>query len=294
MTGFAAVQRELPEWSLALELRSVNSRFLDLVFKIPDEWRGLEPAVRERLGGALKRGKLECRLAVHRRSDSGRQLKVDAATVTRLAGAAAELRRLLPELGPLAMADVLRWPGVLADAGADSGLIEATARSMAVEAVEALVASRAREGRRLAAVIETHIDQIDGIVAQLETLMPTLLRQHELKLTERLRTALEDAGQGTPIPAEETLARLRQELTLHGMRIDVAEELSRLKAHLEEMRETLARGGPIGKRLDFLTQELNREANTIGSKAVARESGSAAIELKLQIEQIREQVQNLE
>lgn len=294
MTGFAAVQRELPHTVLLLELRSVNSRFLDLVFKIPDELRLYEPALRERLAGAIKRGKLECRIAFQRRVGNDRQAQLDESLLTGLAAAARRVQALVPEAAPMSVADLLRWPGVLGEDRLDPRTLPATLDAMGTDALGDFVASRQREGQRLGDVMLARVADIERILDDLEAFIPGQLQQYEDKLTERLKAALTDAASGTGVPAEETFHRLRQEITLHGMRIDVSEELARLRTHAHEVRRVIQGGGTIGKRLDFLMQELNREANTLGSKATARELTSAAMELKLLIEQIREQSQNIE
>lgn len=294
MTGYATLQHETPHGTLQVELRSVNARFLDLSFKIPDDLRLAEPVLRERLAGLLKRGKLECRVAFHRPASTERRTSVDRDVLASVAQAAAVVQQIVPDASPMTVADLLRWPGVLGDDRFDPAALAAHIAPLADEVLVDFVASRRREGRKLAEVILGQIEQIEQTVDSLADFVPSLLRQYEEKLTERLRAVLVDATQGTPVPAEETFSRLRQEITLYGMRIDVAEELARLRAHAQEVRDVLTRGGPVGKRLDFLMQEMNREANTVGSKAAARELTAAAMSLKLMIEQIREQVQNLE
>ena len=279
---------------LSIELRSVNSRFLDLVFRIPDELRAAEPPLRERLSAALQRGKLECRIAVHRRTPADRQPALDRGLLANLAQAAVTVRELAPGATPLGVADLLRWPGVWIDEKVDPQTTLAAIPGLANQALAEFIASRAREGAKLAAGIAERTRRIDAIIAGLKQRAPQLLQTFEDKLTERLKAALLEASAGTGVPIEETFSRVRQEITLYGLRIDVAEELSRLGAHVSEVRRVLDEGGPVGKRLDFLMQELNREANTLGSKAGAIELSSAAMDLKLLIEQMREQVQNLE
>ncbi|MFT3804447.1 MAG: YicC/YloC family endoribonuclease [Burkholderiaceae bacterium] len=294
MTGYASILRETPQATLQLELRSVNSRFLDIIFKIPDDLRAVEPALRERLAGTLKRGKVECRIAFHRQQQTDRRISVDRDLLAGLAQAAAGVRQAVPDAAPMTVADLLRWPGVLGEDRFDAGALLEPITKMAGDALAELVASRRREGGKLAQVVLGLIDQIEATVEQVAAFVPGLLRQYEERLTERLRTVLTDASAGTTVPTEETFARLRQEITLYGMRIDVAEELARLRAHAQEVRDVLAGGGAVGKRLDFLMQEMNREANTVGSKSATRELTNAAMTLKLLVEQIREQVQNIE
>ena len=294
MTGFAILQCDSPAGMLSIELRSVNSRFLDLVFRIPDELRAAEPPLRERLSAALQRGKLECRIALQRRTPGDRQPALDRGLLANLALAAVTVRELVPDAAPLGVADLLRWPGVWIDEKVDPQTTLAAIPGLADQALVEFVASRAREGAKLAAGIAERTRRIDAIVAGLKQRAPQLLQSFEDKLTERLKAALLEASAGGGVPIEETFSRVRQEITLYGLRIDVAEELSRLGAHVSEVRRVLEEGGPVGKRLDFLMQELNREANTLGSKAGAIELSSAAMELKLLIEQMREQVQNME
>lgn len=294
MTGFAAVQRELPAATLSLELRSVNGRFLDLALKIPEELRSAEPVLRERLNGAIQRGKLECRIAYGRRTDATRQPALDRGLLANLARVAAEVRAVVPEAAPLSTAELMRWPGVMQDDRFDATELIGAIGSMLDAALADFIASREREGARLTQVILDRVQAIEAIVARVAEHSPQLLRSYEDRLTERLKTVLAEAGAAAGVPTEEIFNRVRQEVTLYGLRIDVAEELSRLASHAAEVRQVLVRGGAVGKRLDFLMQELNREANTLGSKAAAVELSAAAMELKLLIEQIREQVQNLE
>ncbi len=294
MTGFAAVQREFPSATLSLELRSVNGRFLDLALKIPEELRWAEPVLRERLNGAVQRGKLECRIAFGRRVDAARQPALDRGLLASLARVAAEVRAVVPEAAPLSTAELMRWPGVMQDDRFDAAELVAAIGEMLDAALIEFIASRQREGARLTQGIVDRVQAIEAIVTRVAEQSPQLLRSYEDRLTERLRTVLAEAGAATGVPTDEIFNRVRQEVTLYGLRIDVAEELSRLASHAAEVRQVLVRGGPVGKRLDFLMQELNREANTLGSKAAAVELSAAAMELKLLIEQIREQVQNIE
>ena len=294
MTGFAAHSLTLEHASVNIDLRSVNQRYLELHFRLADEFRALEPQLRELLQQRLARGKVECRIAFHRQQQTDRRATIDRELLASLAQASASVRQIVPDAAPMTVADLLRWPGVLGEDRFDaSALLEPITR-MAGDALAELVASRRREGAKLAQVVLGLIEQIEASVEQVAAFVPNLLRQYEERLAERLRAVLVDASAGTTVPAEETFARLRQEITLYGMRIDVAEELARLRAHAQEVRDVLTRGGAAGKRLDFLMQEMNREANTVGSKSATRELTNAAVTLKLLVEQIREQVQNIE
>jgi len=284
MTGFAAEAAELPGLSLSVELRSVNHRYLDVTVKLPDDLRHLEPALRERLAGELKRGKVECRVAMNRSSPGAATLAVDSARVEQLAHAASLVLRTIPAAAPLTVNEILRWPGVMAEPSVPADELAATVMALVDRAVADLAASRRREGAKVEAVLAA---SCDGIEAQVERVTPRIPAIHAAfndKLAQRLRDADLD-------PNED---RIKQEFALFATRIDVAEELSRLTTHVAEVRRVLAAGGSAGKRLDFLAQELHREANTLGSKSVDAEISRASLELKVLIEQMREQVQNVE
>ena len=284
MTGFAAEAAELPGLSLSVELRSVNHRYLDVTVKLPDDLRHLEPAMRERLAGELKRGKVECRVALNRSSPGAATLAVDSSRVEQLAHAASQVLRTIPSATPLTVNEVLRWPGVMAEPTVPAEELAATVMALVDRAVSDLAASRRREGATVEAVLAA---SCDGIEAQVERVTPRIPAIHAAfndKLAQRLREAELD-------PNED---RIKQEFALFATRIDVAEELSRLTTHVAEVRRVLAAGSSAGKRLDFLAQELHREANTLGSKSVDAEISRVSLELKVLIEQMREQVQNVE
>ncbi|MFO1413280.1 MAG: YicC/YloC family endoribonuclease [Burkholderiales bacterium] len=284
MTGFAAVAAELPGASLAVELRSVNHRYLDLTLKLPDELRTAEPALREMLAGALKRGKVECRIALNRTAQGANSLAVDAARVAQLAAAASEVTLVVPDAAPLTVNEILRWPGVLAEPSVAPAELAEKATALVGQALKELAAARAREGAKTAAVLEAACAGIEAQVRRVEPRVPAV----HAAFNEKLATRLRDAGLD---PNED---RLKQELALFATKVDVAEELARLTSHVAEVRRILKAGGSAGKRLDFLAQELHREANTLGSKSVDTEVSQAALELKVLIEQMREQVQNVE
>jgi uncharacterized protein (TIGR00255 family) len=283
MTGFAAVAAELPGAALAVELRSVNHRYLDLVLRLPDEFRVLEPALRERIAAELKRGKVECRVAMARREGAG-TLAVDPQRVADLARSAAEIRRLVPEAAPLTVAEILRWPGVVVETALPPEALAARVHGLVNEALSELAASRAREGDKLKHLLLARCQDIEDQVARVAPRVPAIHAAYVEKLGARLREAGAD-------PAED---RLRQELAVFATKVDVAEEVARLTTHVAEVRRVLTAGGSVGKRLDFLAQELHREANTLGSKSVDAELSQVALELKVAIEQMREQVQNIE
>ncbi len=285
MTGYATVTRELPHGALSLEIKSVNSRFIDLVFRLNDDMRALEPALREMLAAGVSRGKVELRLASGREgARASRTLAINRDAVARLAVAAAEVERLVPGVGALRVTDILGWPGVLEDAAVAPEFLRDQALAMAGEAMVEFTSTRGREGEKLKAMLLDRVDRIVGWVHRIEPLLPQIVADHQARLAARLREALGAADD----------ERVRQEIALFAIKIDVAEELSRLGAHLSEVRRVLQQGGACGKRLDFLMQELNREANTLGSKSVSSEVSAAAMEIKILIEQMREQVQNIE
>jgi len=284
MTGFAATSAELPGASLVAELRSVNHRYLDLSIRLPDELRSLEPALREKLSGQLRRGKVELRLGLNRSTPGAASLAVDPDRVAALAAAADDVGRQVPRASPLSVHEILRWPGVLAEPAVDPGTLAARAIALVDEALGELAAARAREGAKLAAILSARCDDVAAQVTRVAPRIPAVHAAYTEKLNARLREAGLD-------PNED---RLKQELAVFATKVDVEEELSRLTTHVAEFRRVLAAGGSAGKRLDFLAQELHREANTLGSKSVDAEVSRAALELKVLIEQMREQVQNLE
>jgi len=293
MTGFAAVTRSTEMGALLIEIRSVNSRFLDLGLRITDELRSLEAVVRESIAARIARGKLDCRVALQRQGGV-QQVALNAEALAALAHLASEVQRVTGA-APLSTGEILAWEGVLSSPGIDSEQLRAEAGIALDTALSALQASREREGAALATGLLQRCDGIDSIVVQVRARAPDLLAVLERKLAERLEKALVPAlgGSGT-LTREEIADRIRQEVTLYGLRADVEEELNRLTTHVNEVRRILRQGGTVGRRLDFLMQELNREANTLGSKASAIEMTQAAVELKLLIEQMREQIQNLE
>jgi len=258
----------------------------------------LEPPLREAIMGRIQRGKVECRLSFGRKSAAPTQ-NLNAATIASLANMQQELRGRFPDAAPLSVNELLRWPGVIEEAELSQDTLQADVMSLASEALDAFVDTRAREGAALQAMLLARVDDLEAIVQRITPLVPQAVAQFQQKATDRLKEALGLAvtGAGGNAPAvapDEAMERIRQEVTLYGVKVDVAEELSRLGAHLAETRRILGKGGQVGKRLDFMMQELNREANTIGSKAAVKELSDASMAMKLLIEQMREQVQNLE
>jgi len=284
MTGYAAIARETAQGSLFLELKSVNNRFLDLQFRVVEELRSLEPNLRELIAGKIGRGKLDCRISFTPAAVAGKQLSLNAELLARLAELEREVRAVMPEAQPLRSGEVLRWPGMLGDSAIAADELREPCLALMREALAELCATRVREGAKLGAMILERVAKMQALVDRVAPLLPLAVAAYQEKLAARLREAL----------AANDEERIRQEISVFGIKVDVAEELNRLAAHLQEVRRVLDAGGAAGKRLDFLMQELNREANTLGSKSVSKEVSEAAMELKLLIEQMREQIQNIE
>lgn len=291
MTGYAVATRDSASGTITIELKSVNSRFLDIQFRINDDLRAFEPALREAITSRITRGKVECRLSFGRKN-AGSSQALNADILASLAGMQDKLRTQFPQATQLSVADLLRWPGVIEDAAASQDTMQEDVMATLAEAAQAFVLSRQREGAALQAMLLARVTDMEQIVQQITPLVPQALAQFQQKATERMQDALSVATQGRV--SDEILDRVRQEVTLYAIKVDIAEELTRLSTHLAETRNILAKGGQLGKRLDFMMQELNREANTVGSKAALKELSDASMAMKLLIEQMREQVQNLE
>jgi uncharacterized protein (TIGR00255 family) len=284
MTGFAVQQCETGRASLHLELRSVNSRFLDLVFRIGDDLRLFEPALREALSARLVRGKVECRLSLQVDGGGVPHLALNSSLLEQLRHAEAVVRARLPEARQLSVAEVLRWPGMLAEDRIEPESLRSQVAQLVTAVLDDFVASRAREGEKLANMIRERVVAMRGLVARAQPRIPEVVAEYQARLTSRLREAVAALDED----------RIRQEVAVFAQRVDVDEELNRLIAHLDEVERILDVGGQAGKRLDFLMQELNREANTLASKSAAGDISSIAMEMKVLIEQMREQVQNIE
>jgi uncharacterized protein (TIGR00255 family) len=297
MTGYAVVSRETDAGTLTVELKSVNSRFLDLQFRINDELRALEPVLREAVMARVTRGKVECRLSFGRRAGMAAAPNLNSTLLTSLQQMQQQIRNRFHDAQPMSVNELLRWPGVIEEGEVAQDILQAEVQAAAADALDAFVEARTREGAALQMMLLSRVDDMEAIVARITPLVPQAIAQFQQKATERMKEALglaQQNGSPTTLSHEEALERIRQEVTLYGVRIDVAEELSRLGTHLSETRHILKKGGPVGKRLDFMMQELNREANTVGSKAALKELSDASMAMKLLIEQMREQVQNLE
>ena len=294
MTGFASAARPTALGQLTLELRSVNSRFLDVSLKMPDDLRSAEGAVREAVAAQLSRGKVECRVFIARGVGEN-EPRLNAEALARLAHLARQVEQTMPSAAPISASDVLTWPGVVETPGAEPDVLRSQILATLTEALKALAQSRRREGAALSAVLLAHCDQVEQIATQLASRAPDLIAAVERKLNERLEQALGTTLSGvSTLTGDDVSERIRQEVTLYALKMDVDEEIKRLVTHVTEVRRVLANGGAVGRRLDFLMQELNREANTVGSKAAAIEMTNASVELKILIEQMREQIQNLE
>ena len=282
MTAFASGESTGPDGTLAAELRAVNHRFLEIGLRLPDELRSLEPALRERISARVGRGKLD--LAMRLRASQGADaLQLDPAMVGQLSQLAQELHGRFPMLR-VELTDLLQFPGLLAGQGVDGERLQSQALALLDEVLDGFLAARAREGGMLAGAILERVDGIERIVGEVRTLIPAIRAGQKQKLEARL----------ADLPHPVDPGRLEQELVLSLQKLDVDEELDRLASHIAEIRRVLRQDAPVGRRLDFLLQEFNREANTLGSKSVDARTSGAAVELKVLIDQIREQVQNLE
>ena len=283
MTGYAVASRELESGVLNIELKSVNHRYLDVQFRMPDELRSIEPSLREVFAARLNRGKVECRIS-YALTPGRKRVDLDADLLAQLVELNERVRKALPTAGSITVADVLRWPGMLGADTLDADALRTVCREVLEGVFEEFTVSRAREGEKLKALLLERADAIEKQIAEVAPRMPQVIAAFEEKLTTRLKEALANADD----------ERIRQEIALFTNKIDVDEEFTRLTTHVAELRRILDKGGAVGKRLDFLMQELNREANTLGSKAADISITQVSMNLKLLIEQMREQIQNIE
>ncbi|NDY91530.1 YicC/YloC family endoribonuclease [Ideonella livida] len=297
MTGFGSAsaapvsEGEATASGVSVELRSVNSRFLDLSFRMPDELRQCEPALRELIQGGLKRGKVELRAQSARGEDNSLSTP-SAELLNRLARIESAVTGWMPRAQPLSVHEVLQWSrGQQASAPARQDELVLQAARLALTALRD---ARAREGERLVGILLERVRTLRSLALQAEPLVPAVVQRQQQRFLERWNEALASAGAGQAVSAENARDRALSEAAAFAIRIDVAEELARLKAHLDEIERLLQGGGEVGKRLDFLIQELHREANTLGSKSAALELTAISVEMKVAIEQMREQVQNIE
>jgi uncharacterized protein (TIGR00255 family) len=282
MTAYAIAERATDGGTLACEVRAVNHRFLELGLRLPEELRVLEPALRERISARIARGKLDFSLRL--RSPEGESaIRVNQELITQLAAVAKELDAHFPQLRA-EFVDLLQYPGVLQSKSVDAEALQAHAMALLDTLLDQFVAGREREGEKLAAAISERVDAIAARAAEVRTLIPQIRAGQRQKMDARLADLAQPADPG----------RVEQELVLWLQKLDVDEELDRLDSHVKEIRRVLKQSEPVGRRLDFLLQEFNREANTLGSKSVDVRTTNIAVELKVLIDQIREQVQNIE
>jgi len=283
MTAFARQEQQQPWGTLVWELRSVNHRYLELHFRLPESLRDIEGKLREQLRQRLSRGKVECTLRFMP-EQSAESMQVNPARAREVISALTEVGTLLPQPQPINPMDVLHWPGVLQESTLDMAEVKARALELFSQSLQDLVAGREREGSELAELIGQRLDAIEQITRDVRALMPKILQGQR----DNLRARLEE------LAAELDTARLEQEIVLLAQKADVDEETDRLQTHVQEVRRVLNQTGPVGRRLDFLMQELNREANTLSSKSIVAATTRSAVELKVLIEQMREQIQNIE
>lgn len=298
MTGYASVlgqppqnpdQAPLPQ--LAVELRSVNGRFLDLTLRLPDELRHLEPPIRDAIGQGVRRGKVELRVSAGREGESALP-RLHEATLSQLAELQSQLQQRFPAADSLKVQDLLHW---CRQGGGQPIWDDAWVMAQVQTSVAGLREARAREGRRLAQILQEKIGQLRVLADRAEPLVPAVVQRHQERFLQRWQEALAQAGALAHADLSEAAReRALSEAAAQAIRIDVAEELARLRAHLDEIEAQLHKGGELGKRLDFLIQELHREANTLGSKSTAMELSAISVDMKVLIEQMREQVQNIE
>jgi uncharacterized protein (TIGR00255 family) len=284
MTGFARRELVGPFGTLVCEIRSVNHRYLDATLRLPDSCRALEPELRLALGRELKRGKVDCTMQQRSAAAPVSSLEVNPVALERLLAQVRELSKALPKLSHVDLVELLRFPGVLREESLDSEALLETARKLFAETVSELARTRAREGERLGALIRQRCASLATLVAQVRVRLPDAHARIRTRFHERLQEL------GAQVDQE----RIDQEIVLMLQRSDIAEELDRLDAHVEETEHALTGNEPAGRRLDFLMQEFNREANTLSSKSQDIETTRAAVEMKVLIEQMREQVQNIE
>jgi uncharacterized protein (TIGR00255 family) len=284
MTGFASQENNTANGVLLIELRSVNHRYLELQLKLDDHVRSFETITRELIQAKLGRGKVDIRINLMRDSAQSSTSSLNHSVLQQIAESAKTAAQYFPNTQPVNMLEILRMPGVMATEALDAEQLESDLKAALNQVLNDLIAAKSREGNKLKIIILERVQQVEQFVAKVKPMMPALIKQYQAKLTAKLSDAItgnEDE-------------RIRQEIVLFAQRIDVDEELVRLSAHIDEVKRILNADAAAGKRLDFLMQEMNREANTLGSKSVAVETSQISMELKVLIEQMREQIQNIE
>lgn len=285
MTGYAAAGSELPGGALAIDLRAVNHRYLDIQFRMPDELRPFEPALREAVAARLQRGKVECRISLTAPATAtAAELRLNREMLRQLLALQREVHTFSAAARELSVGEMLRWPGIMAAETLTLEALRESCLALLLKVLDEFEAARRREGDKLKSMLLDRVTSMEHRAAQVAPRFPRMIAAYQEKLASRVREAA--------LAVDDD--RIRQELVMFIARIDVDEELTRLGTHLAEIRRILEHGGAVGKRLDFLMQELNREANTLGSKSIDVEVSKISMDLKLLIEQMREQIQNLE
>lgn len=284
MTAFARKQISTGQTVLVWEIRSVNHRYLETNFRVPEDLRALEPMLRDTLRKALARGKVDCLLRIETESSQGNSLQIDEDLVVRLNDVSGEVLHLTGGGNALSVMEILRWPGVLRESASLPEDLDNKALTLFQSTLAELISTRQREGAELLGFLNKRIDAVREIVTTVRQLMPEILARQQQALRDRLET----------LKIELDPARLEQEIVIFAQKCDIDEELDRLEAHLNEVTRVLTLDEPSGRRLDFLMQELNREANTLSSKSIVSETTLNAVDLKVLIEQMREQIQNIE
>lgn len=284
MTAFARQGRDRPWGQLSWELRTVNHRYLDVTLRVPEELRVQETQLRELVGAYVKRGKVECRMRFQPAAAAAASIALNPEGIRRLNDAIHHVKQHVEAVAPVSALEILRWPGIIESAEANQDEIQLEAAAVLEEALKELVATRAREGARLQELIQQRCTTLMELVAQARRRLPEIKAQWRGRLLARL----------AEVKGELDEARLAQEMVLFAQKIDVDEELERLGTHIDEVERVLRQREPVGRRLDFLMQELNRETNTLGSKSVDAQITRISVDMKVQIEQMREQIQNIE
>jgi len=284
MTGFARQSAESGAGTMTWELRAVNHRYLDVQFRLPDEFRPIEQAFKQQVSVVLNRGKVECALHFRRAFDQQAEMKLNADLVNLIGTRVTEIRDAIADASPPDAIDILRWPGVITETEIDAEPLQHEAATLLDRALQSMAEMRRNEGARISEMLETRCSDIATLAASVRERLPVVLEGAHAKQRERIER----------LDVEADPARLEVELALISQKLDVDEELDRLESHITEIRQVLTSDEAVGRRLDFLMQELNREANTLGSKSADAKTTKAAVELKVLIEQMREQIQNVE
>lgn len=284
MTAFARIDRATEWGEMAWELRSVNHRYLELSLRLPEILRLLDPKIRDAASKTLTRGKVDLSLRFQAKAAGSEEIELDDELVKKLLTAADKVASIIGGAQPIDVAEVLRWPGVIKEQELDNAALQKQVMDLLAEALAELVQTRQREGDRLKDLMLERVEGMKKTVVEVTEILPELLQNYRQRLTEKLKEIIAEVDQD----------RIEQEMVIYAQKSDVAEELDRLQLHLVEVERVLDQKKPVGRRLDFLMQELNREANTLGSKATDIRLTNAAVDLKVLIEQMREQVQNIE